>query len=214
MTTENVPWIVTDEFAEHVWHRVNNSPRVTFGRPGTVGLLFKLIKEGHDDINLVRRTGAEYEDGNWAHARSLDDPDKDVTYDWEFQAGTGSEKADVEASEIRLAMYAYTSNGAMATQEYYQTRGEPARAIVRIPVPDSMMDEVTERVDALPECRIMKEPGRVFQMRFAETGKFREAPEQYSHPHVECEGVVEPGELEEIFDTAVDLTERGVRKSR
>ncbi|MBP1902840.1 hypothetical protein J2744_002542 [Halorubrum trapanicum] len=213
MTNDITQWIVNDEFGEHVWSRVNNSPRITFGRSDTIGLLFKVVKDGHEDVTLVRRTGTEYDPGNWAEANALDDPGEDVTYNWTDKTGTGSE-ADVEASEIRLAMYAYTSNGAMATQEYYQTRGELAEAIVRIPVPDAMLDEVEERVEALPNCHIIREPGRVFQMRFAETGKFREAPEHYSHPHVKCEGVAESDELTSIFDIAVDLTERGVRRSR
>ncbi|GCF16207.1 hypothetical protein Harman_41420 [Haloarcula mannanilytica] len=214
MTNDITPWVVTDEFGEHIWARVNDSPRVTFGRPDTIGLLFKLVKEGHDDLNLVRRTGREYESGNWSHAPALSDPEEDSTFDWELKAGIRDEKADVEASEIRLAMYAYTSNGAMATQEYYQTRGEPAEAIVRIPVPDSMMEKVEESVASLPNCHIIREPGRVFQMRFAETGKFRDAPEHYSHPHIKCEGVGESNALENIFDTAFDLTERGVRRSQ
>lgn len=214
MTDSDVSWVVNEEFGSHVWERVNDSPRVTFGRPETVGLLFKVVKDSHDDVNLIRRTGDEYDDGEWVHARSLQDPQEDVAYDWRYVAGTAAEKMDVEASEIRLAMYAYTTNGAMATQEYYQTRGEPVKAIVRIPVPESMLDEVTERVDALPNCRVIREPGRVFQMRFAETGKFREAPENYRHPHVKCEGVEEMAQLREVFDAAFGFTERGVRRSR
>jgi hypothetical protein len=202
-------WIVTGELGEHAWQKVNNSARVDFGDKASIAILFKLVRFG-DDTNLIRKSGFEYEEGDWAEPFSLMNPDMAMSFSFDFKAGfTGREG---EPKEIRMATYAYTSNGAMFTNEFYQDKNEPAEALFRIPIPQSMRGEVQEIADNEPKCRMAREQMRTFQERFADDDDF-DSPSSYMHPHLKCENMDSLDELKRHFDKAIDVTERGVRAS-
>ncbi len=201
-------FIVDGNLGHYIYKKIQNSARVRFGEG--VAILVKLRRYGEDD-NLIRLTGAEYDDpDDWAEPFSLMNPEMRMGFDFTYKVGeTGMEQAP---KGVDMAVYAGTNNGSLFTQEYTQTKGEPAEAMIRAPVPRELEDEVKEIASSEGKCEMMKVESGTFNERF-QLSEDMTPPLDYVEPHISCEGITERESLIDTFDSVLDVVEKGVRMS-
>lgn len=199
-------WIITDEFGRWIYTKVRNSPHTLFDEG--VALLMKMSRFGADDDNYIIHTNEDPSDEHvWTSPFSLAKPEMRVG----SRPMVNHQLMTSRVKKISLALYGGTTNGAQITSEFYQEKDEPASALIRIPIPESMKDEVDDEMTAYDEVTFAREQVRAVTDRYGITED--ETPSSYRHPHYKAGGVRSTERMKEIYSTAFDLTERGVRQT-
>lgn len=200
-------FIVDGVLGHHIWNKVNSSARVRFS--DGVAILTRIEPKFGDIENLVRMAGMEYEQADdWAKPFSIAQLEHRMAASFSFTLDY--QQSDIE--EIRMGVYAGGTNGALFTSEYYQKNGGKARALIRIPVPQELKQEADGLASQFPDSRISRTQVGGFNERFA-INEDQKRPWNYYVPHLERENITDRDDIIEMFDTALELVERGVRMS-
>lgn len=206
-------WIIDDELAHFVWESAEQAKEIGFG-PDPPILLSSTMgffpdRDKSDTLN------------NWFHTR-ISGKTYDTYTDWDriatrFSTGDPTESTterlyseDVTPHPLRSKLHSqqYTSNGAMFTYDFQQWQGEPVSGMMRIPVPNELLDELREQInsDRFEEFQIQS---RTY------SGQFSQGPTPegtFSHPHFrQKDTLVSQSDYMELFDTAFEFMKRGVR---
>lgn len=210
-------WILDGNLGHDFWTEVKKRTRVYWPHNTDAFIELYLDPSFGDPVRLRRTAGVQNPDGDFVTFEPGEGFDDDTdkwfdksgigwaSFDWPYKFSSTN-----NLDTVRFWGHVYSTAG---TRFWFEAEEEHEGESVfmdrmRIPVPDSMVDEVKQWAADMG-CEHLHTKGAVFERRFA--SKDGMAQPRHNDVHIRCDGLQNKQDVMQVLVGALDFVERAAR---